>query len=308
MSSPRLFERRSADERLLEQAVEKGGAAGNHQRDEQGVAAGELLELPLVGDPVLPTAAPRCLLIESTWTLPTSRWDSTTIMPLTAKNEARVTMKLGSPVLLTMKPLNQPIAAAMRNAAPMAHPMLMPVAHEGPRHQPDGHRAGAGHDARRQIELATDHQQGDGRGHDAVGRGDVEPVQRRVRLDRTCRALPQKKIHTMTAPMSAPISGEISHRCIGPRWRSARRRARGDRPPAAAFVPLSLSWTPLFRELATSRQVTIRTGMTTSSPAGSDGGDRRRSTRHRRIDHGCPCHQSLTARRRWTCRRSQGRC
>ena len=31
------------------------------------------------------------------------------------------------------------------------------------------------------------------------------------------RPLPQKNAQTMTAPMRAPISGEISHRCIGPR-------------------------------------------------------------------------------------------
>ena len=48
-------ERRPPDERLLEQAVEEGDATGDDEREEQRVAPGELFELPLVGDPVLPT-------------------------------------------------------------------------------------------------------------------------------------------------------------------------------------------------------------------------------------------------------------
>src|SRR4029079_955594 len=70
----------------------------------------------------LKNLAPFWLVIWSTWTLPTRRLDITNITPRRVKHDDSVTMKLGSPVLLTIKPLNHPTAAAARNADPMAQP------------------------------------------------------------------------------------------------------------------------------------------------------------------------------------------
>lgn len=47
-------DRRPPREGLFEQAVQKGDAADDDKDDEQRVARRELLELPFVGDPVLP--------------------------------------------------------------------------------------------------------------------------------------------------------------------------------------------------------------------------------------------------------------
>ena len=115
-----------------------------------------------------------------------------------------------------MKPLNQPTAAARRNAAPIAQPMLMPVPMNvrdirpivialAPVMTPDD-RSNSPPIISRATAVAM------------MPVGAATSSQLSVELAwPNVRAFPQKKIHTMTAPMSAPISGEISQRCIGPR-------------------------------------------------------------------------------------------
>ena len=80
-------------------------------------------------------------------------------VPCSTRNVARVTRKLGSPVLTTSKPLTRPTSRARGERGQQRRPGAQPAVLD---QQRGDQRAGDGDDADGQVELAGDQQQGDG--------------------------------------------------------------------------------------------------------------------------------------------------
>ena len=137
--------------------------------------------------------APFCSVILSTWTLPTRRFEITNITPRRVKNDASVTMKLGKPGLVDHEPVEPADGGGSEERGADGPADVDAVAHEEARHEPDLDGGRAGHDARRQVELATDHQQRHRRGHDACRSRDVEPVERGVGLAEGVAVAPEER-------------------------------------------------------------------------------------------------------------------
>ena len=151
-----------------------------------------------------------------TFTSELTRLEKTRFDPLITKNEPSVTIKLGRPVLFTRKPFHQPMQPANKNAAgmhthneippsvkcfainaivtPLA-PVITPAerSNSPPIIKSDTATAMIPSGAATSKKFA------------------VLPAVPNL------SPLPQKNAHTTTAPISAPISGEIKSRFSGPR-------------------------------------------------------------------------------------------
>ena len=150
-------------------------------------------------------------------TLSLTRLEKTRFAPLMTKNVPSVTMKLGSPVLLTRNPFHHPTHPQRMNAAPIAshsgappsvkylamRAMVTPVA---PVITP-ADRSNSPPIIKSATAIAMMPS-----GAATSRKFAVLPAVPNV------SPLPQKKAHTTTVPIRAPISGDTRSRFIGPRY------------------------------------------------------------------------------------------
>ena len=159
---------------------------------------------------------PCALSTSETLTSELIRFENTRFAPLITKNEPSVTIKLGKPVLLTKNPFHQPTQPANKNAAGIQTQSEIPpsvkyfainaiVTPLAPVITP-AERSYSPPIINRETATAMMPS-----GAATSKKFAVLPAVPNL------SPLPQKNAHTTTAPISAPISGEMSNRFRGPR-------------------------------------------------------------------------------------------
>ena len=160
------------------------------------------------------------------------------------RNVPSVTMKLGSPVLITSQPVDEVRRASATTSADAAWPARrssrswVASDDQDERRSCRSARRPTGRTRRRSSAARRD-------GHDAERRGRVEPV-RDARGRPEDRRLARRRTRRPTiAPTSAPSSGRISSRRSGPtaasRSSAGVRSGRGRQPVTGCRAPASLA-------------------------------------------------------------------
>ena len=176
-SEARYAERGASDEGLLAESVDEDCCAEDHADEEDFVASGELFCQPLVGHPLAkPRRAALVFDLVDVHLLgePLREHEHEASCDEErgqGDNEAREPRLIDH---VAVEPANGSGAGKGHQDGPADMDAL---AHEEARDKTDHHGRSAGHDAGRKIELATNHEQGDGGCHHAVRGRNVEPVQ-----------------------------------------------------------------------------------------------------------------------------------
>ena len=151
---------------------------------------------------------PSASLSPSTTTWSANSFEKLSLAPIRTKKVPSVTMKLGSRVFSTIVPLNQPTSMAKAKDSGTAMYRLIPAPPLVPDilgQQDHEHRRGARHRSRRQVELAADHQQRHGHGHDPEDRRHVQVVGRAGRRAEHVRQRPEEDPHRGGADQCADL-------------------------------------------------------------------------------------------------------